>query len=105
MKVNSERIITLNKITIRVANYVDDSMFYKNTQLEADKFYKVLKDTKADMYEIDFDGLAYLQGHFFNLSIGKFMKEGHKCEFINVNKLDEGYLDVLLKRLKENAHS
>ena len=62
MKVNLERIIVLNKVTLRVSNYVDDSLFYKNTQLEADKFYKVLKDTKADIYEIDFDGLAYLQG-------------------------------------------
>ena len=99
MKVNLERIIVLNKVTLRVSNYVDDSMFYKNTRLEADKFYKVLKDTEADIYEIDFDGLAYLQGHFFNLSIGKFMKEGHKCEFINVDKLDKKYLKILKERL------
>ena len=89
----------MNKVTLRVANYVDDSMFYKNTQLEADKFYKVLKSIDADIYEISFDGLAYLQGYFFNLSIGKFIKEGHKCEFINVDKLDEGYLKVLKERL------
>jgi len=100
MKVNLEiKVKILNKVTLRVSNYVDDSMFYKNTQQEADKFYKVLKDTKADIYEIDLDGLAYLQGYFFNLSIGKFMKEGHKCEFINVDKLDEGYLKVLKERL------
>jgi hypothetical protein len=89
----------LNKVTLKVCKYVDDSNFYKNTLLEADKFYKVLKETNADIYEIDFDGLAYLQGYFFNESIGKFMKEGHNCEFINVDKLDNGYLDVLLYRL------
>jgi len=27
------------------------------------------------------------------------MKEGHKCEFINVDKLDVGYLKVLKERL------
>ena len=89
----------MNKVTLRVSNYIDDSNFYKNTLLEAEKFYKVLKETNADVYEIDFDGLAYLHGYFFNESIGKFMKEGHTCEFINVDKLDKGYLDVLKERL------